>query len=102
MEQKPPLLSVNPCPRASELPRLVDKDVEILTPEQVKEMLTKAPKELIPRLALQLFAGIRTEELSRLKWDAVNLRMGVIRVAHTWKVIPPPDMDRGNGLRGRG
>lgn len=49
----------------------------ILSPEQAEQLLLAAfadpAADLGPAVVLGLFAGIRTEELKRLKWDAVRL-----------------------------
>ena len=48
--------------------KLVDKAPEILTPEQLSRLLSAAPFDLLPLLAIQAFAGLRTAETMRLDW----------------------------------
>jgi integrase len=50
-------------------------------PDQIQILLDKAPADLLPCLALSAFAGLRTAELLRLKWEAVDLQRGLINVA---------------------
>ena len=55
----------------------------ILTPKQVAAVLKAATAEapdLVPRLAVSFFAGLRPTELTRLDWSAVNLAGGFITV----------------------
>lgn len=51
--------------------------VSVLSPAQAEQLLLAAYEnpewQLGPAVVLGLFAGIRTEELKRLKWDAVRL-----------------------------
>jgi integrase len=46
-----------------------EKLVQILTPDEVEELLTETPAEYKVAVALSFFAGIRPYELARLKWD---------------------------------
>jgi len=57
-----------------------DPEVSVLTPEQAKSLLEAADCEILPRIALGLFAGIRTAELGRLTWESINLRRRIIRI----------------------
>ena len=49
-----------------------DKPPGILTPEQTENLLNACPAELLPAIAIQAFAGVRTAEMLRLTWDAVE------------------------------
>jgi integrase len=56
----------------------------ILTPKQVTAILEAARKEapdLLPRLAVSFFCGLRPTELTRLDWGAVNLPEAFITVS---------------------
>lgn len=56
-----------------ERPAVDSKEPEILTVEQANELLTKANDfGLLPYVAIGMFAGLRTAELHRLDWQAVN------------------------------
>ena len=61
--------------------KLVDKAPEILTPEQLSRLLSAAPFDLLPLLAIQAFAGLRTEETMRLDWSEVDQVRGHITVS---------------------
>jgi integrase len=64
------------------------EEIEIYSPEQLKDILaeavTKTP-ELIPFLALGAFAGLRSKEILRLSWDAINFEAGTITVKGKFK-----------------
>lgn len=56
---------------------------EIYTPNEVEAALRKAEEkrpELVPYLAIAFFAGIRPEEIARLKWEDVDLSIGEIHI----------------------
>jgi integrase len=61
--------------------KVVDKAPEIFTPDQIQTLLEAAPADLLPILALGAFAGLRTAELLRLEWEAIDLPRGLINVA---------------------
>ena len=67
---------------ASQLRKLKVKsgDVTIYSPAQFQKILHSAPPHLIPMLAISAFAGIRTAELARLDWSAVDLDRGLIEL----------------------
>ena len=52
----------------------------ILTVKQAKDLLSKSPHELIPYVAIGLFAGLRRSELVELRWEEINLRSANITV----------------------
>ena len=58
-------------------------DTEIYTPEQFEKILRAAPGYLIPYLVLRGFCGIRSAELCRLDWSAVNLERRNIELRAT-------------------
>jgi integrase len=61
--------------------KLVDKAPEIFTPKQLADLLAAADPPLLPALALQAFAGLRTAEVLRLEWSEVDLVRGFVTVA---------------------
>jgi integrase len=66
--------------------KLIDKAAEIFTPKQLAGLLAAAHPSLLPALALQAFAGLRTAEVLRLEWSDVDLVGGFVTVgAHKSK-----------------
>ncbi len=55
-------------------PTVEDTEPEIFTPEQAARLLEHAAEyDLLPYVAIGLFAGLRSAELLRLDWSAVKL-----------------------------
>jgi hypothetical protein len=54
--------------------------ISIFSPDEMTTLLSGAKSELIPALALGAFAGIRTEEIKRLRWSHLKLARGLIDV----------------------
>lgn len=48
-------------------------EILIYTPDEMKDLLTKADKKLVPFLAIGAFAGLRHAEIARLDWSEVEL-----------------------------
>ena len=63
-----------------ELPRVAETEIGILTPDETRHLLLSAPSEVLPYLALGIFAGIRVEELQRLDWSAIDLEQNIVRI----------------------
>jgi integrase len=55
-------------------------EIEIFTPEELRELLAAAPDRAATCIALQAFAGIRTSELFRLTWKDVERRRDHIEI----------------------
>lgn len=55
-----------------------DGDVEIYTPAEIERLLKAASKSFRPFVALGAFAGLRSSEIQRLDWSAVDLVEGQI------------------------
>lgn len=55
-------------------------EIEIFTPAELTALLTAAKPEMLPYLALGAFAGIRTAEIARLDWSAVQLERGFVEI----------------------
>jgi integrase len=74
------LVETNPIGAIDKV-KLVDKAPEILTPEQLFGLLFAAPCDLLPVLAIQAFAGLRTAETMRLDWSEIDQVRGYITVS---------------------
>ena len=62
-------------------PAKLDKhEVEILAPDQFRELLDKAPPEWRLALAIGGLAGLRTEEIAGLRWEDLQNEQGRILV----------------------
>lgn len=55
-------------------------EVGILSPRQAAELLSHASPEILPAVAIGLFAGLRRSEISRLDWEEVSFEHGHIEV----------------------
>ncbi len=65
---------------AVEKPEVELTEIEIFSPDELREILTAARPEIIPWLAVAAFAGLRNAELQRLDWNEVNLAERYIEV----------------------
>jgi len=74
------LVEKNPVTSVDKV-KLVDKAPEIFTPKQLADLLAAADPSLLPALALQAFAGLRTAEVLRLVWSDIDLVRGFVTVA---------------------
>ena len=54
--------------------------IEIYTPAEIAGLLSNAPKDFLPLLALGAFAGLRAAEVERLEWSDIDLGGGFIHV----------------------
>jgi hypothetical protein len=54
--------------------------IEIFTPAEMELLIRKAPKSLVPYLAIGAWAGLRGMEIQRLDWAQVDLKGGFIEV----------------------
>lgn len=63
-------------------PKSVEKEIGILTVAQSSALLRAAQKspEILPCIALGLFAGVRDAELKRLDWQDVNFESGFVEI----------------------
>ncbi len=55
-------------------------EIEIFTPKEMAEILSRADGRLIPFLALGAFAGIRHAEIQRLEWTDIHFDGGIIEI----------------------
>lgn len=70
----------NPVQRTSRA-KVVDKPPGIITPVQCASLLEKAEPEILPAIALGLFAGLRPEaEVWRLDWADIDWEHSLIRI----------------------
>lgn len=76
-------LAINPT-RDLELPAPNPKEVEIVAPEIAAQLLAALPAEDRALWATALYAGLRYGELRALRWSAVDLASGSIRVRESW------------------
>ena len=76
-------LTLNPT-RDLELPAPTPKEVEIVSPELAAQLLAAVPREDRAVWATALYAGLRYGELRALRWSAVDLAAGSIRVVESW------------------
>ncbi len=76
-------LPINPT-HDLELPAAAPKEVEIIAPEIASQMLATAPEQDRALWATALYAGLRYGELRALRWGAVDLAGGTIRVRESW------------------
>lgn len=60
--------------------RVGDTETEIFTPSQLKQIVELADEEMIPYIAIGAFAGLRAAEITRLRWDAVDLDRKIIMI----------------------
>jgi integrase len=59
----------------------IAKNVGVFTPDQASKLLASACKEILPAIALGLFAGMRPEsEVMRLDWGKIDLDRKLISV----------------------
>ena len=56
-------------------------EIEIFTPKELRQLLAVAKPEFAVCLAIQAFAGVRTDELQKLTWADLDRRDGFIEVA---------------------
>ena len=80
-----------------DLGRNAPTETGIFSPEDLRNLLDHCPEDLIAPLAIGAFCGLRTSELGRLDWRAVDLASGFIRIeakiakTATRRLIPIPD-----------
>ena len=64
--------------QATMTPKVEAKNPGIIEPTAMRDLLNKANDDLLPMLVLGGFAGIRSAEIARLKWEDFNWEEGVI------------------------
>jgi len=58
---------------------------EIYTPEEIAKLIKFASKAQLPFIVIGAFAGLRSAEIARLDWSAINFKTGFIelKAVHT-------------------
>jgi integrase len=70
----------NPVTQASKV-KVPPKEIGILSPGEAQALLSGCPKEILPAVAIGMFAGLRREEIARLDWRSIDLDRKFIEVA---------------------
>jgi integrase len=78
---------VNPVAK-TELPEAEGGKIEIYTPAELQRLIAAASERFLPCLAIGAFAGLRSSEIVRLKWEDVNLARGFITASAKKKGTP--------------
>jgi integrase len=76
------MISENPVSH-TEKPRLPDMPPEILSVDEMRALLEAAQREapdILPMLALGVFAGVRDAEVKRMDWSEVDLVRGHVEI----------------------
>lgn len=60
--------------------KVIGGEVGILKVPEVRKLLNNAPPEIVPGLAIGLFAGIRRAELMRMDWSEIDFGQGHVEV----------------------
>jgi integrase len=76
-------IAVNPC-IGLRLPAIRGRRDRIVSPEKAAELLRALPERDRPLWALAVYAGLRRGEIMALRWEDVDLAVGVIRVERSW------------------
>jgi integrase len=66
--------------KKTERAKAIDKPVEILTVKQAVALLNASDSNILPYVAISVFAGLRTCEVEKLDWSEVDLDSGLIEV----------------------
>ena len=81
-----PTLTGSAASAAGTAPKKTDKakehsrDIGILTVAQAARLLESATPDVLPYLAIGLFAGLRSSEIERLHWSEIDFERGLIKV----------------------
>jgi len=63
-----------------ERPKVTSGEIEVWTPDEIRSLLDNVPADFLPALAIQAFAGLRSQEIERLAWSDIDLPGGHITV----------------------
>lgn len=69
----------NPALRVKTM-KVVEAEIEVLTVDQLVDLLEKADQAIRPAFAIGAFAGIRDSEIKKLQWSDIDLETGTIHV----------------------
>lgn len=76
-------VAINPC-AAVRLPASRGRRDRIVSPQQATRLLAALAEDDRALWALALYAGLRRGELMALRWEDIDLAVGVIRVERAW------------------
>ena len=57
-----------------------DAKVTIFTPDEMRRILMSAHSRILPMIAIGAFAGVRSAEIQRLRWEDFNWERGYIEI----------------------
>lgn len=60
--------------------KVVEAEIEVLTVDQLVDLLEKADQAIRPAFAIGAFAGIRDSAIKKLQWSDIDLETGTIHV----------------------
>jgi integrase len=79
------VIATNPVRDAAAV-KVRRKKTEILTPDEVSNLLTHCPEVVLPAMVLQVFCGVRNAEAFRLSWQDIDWEDSTIEIsAHNAK-----------------
>jgi len=70
----------NPVAGALKIKVPAKDEIGILNVKEATKLLAACPREILPAIAIGLFAGLRREEIARLDWQQVDFERGFIEV----------------------
>jgi integrase len=73
------VLPSNPVAATSN-PKTRRKRAVILTPEEVAQLLTVCPSDILPAVVLMTFCGVRNREMLRLDWSQIDWEDSTIEI----------------------
>jgi len=65
---------------AIDSPKIVGGAIEILSVDQLRNLLNAAAADMLPLIAIGAFAGVRSAELVRLEWNDLDIPRGFVTV----------------------
>ena len=82
-------IALNPT-TGLELPAVRGRRDRIASPEEAAALIASSPENERALWATAFYAGLRRGELMALRWGAVDLEAGLIRVEHSWDIKEGP------------
>jgi len=73
-------ISMNPCAGVESLRDDADTEKDVFTPEQVRHLIDAASGDWQGVILAAYFTGLRLRDVVDLKWEAINLDKGLLRV----------------------
>jgi integrase len=74
------VIATNPVRDAAAV-KVRRKKTEILTSDEVSNLLTHCPEDVLPAMVLQVFCGVRNAEVFRLGWPDLDWEDGTIEIS---------------------